>query len=43
MIKNDEEILKRMPKTWLVLRNIWIKKEGSPYSALKGVKQYDSG
>jgi len=39
----DEEILNKMPKSWQVLRNIWIKKEGSSVSALKGDNQYGSG
>jgi len=40
--EQNEEILTKMPKSWLILRNIWMKKEGSSSSAQSGDKLYGS-
>jgi len=42
MEKSDEEIFKKLPQTWKIIRNIWMKKEGSSPSAQSRVDYYDS-
>jgi len=40
--EQNEEILKRMPKTYKIFRNIWLNKKGSSPSAQSGDNQYGS-
>jgi len=41
--EQNEEILKRMPKTYKIFRDIWLNKKGSSPSAQSKVDNYGSG